>query len=101
MKKWIPLGVIAIALTGCSNNTLSEADYFDLVQDTDGLTGLSDQQIKTNGENICAVFDTSQNAYMDALGVFVSEGIDAGTSGALIALSVRQYCPEHLDGIPG
>jgi hypothetical protein len=100
MKKWLLLGVLALALTGCSSDKLSEQEYYDLVHETAGLSGMDNADIKTNGENTCAVFDEIDEPYPPALGAMIDGGLEAGDAGALIAYSVAQYCPEHLNDIP-
>lgn len=100
MKKWILLGFVALTLTGCASNTLSEQQYYDLVHETEGLSGMANADIKTNGENICAVFDDVNAPYTPALGAMIDGGLEAGDAGTLIALSVSQYCPEHLGDLP-
>lgn len=90
-----------LLLAGCASGpaTLPEDEYFDLVRETDALSDLPDEDIRNLGENICGVFDTSENPYVDALSAFKEQGMLEG-AGALIAFSVTQYCPEHLDAVP-
>jgi len=99
MKKWLTIAVIAGLLTGCSNG-IPEDDYFDLVRETPGLTPLSDESIRDIGGNICAAFETG-NDYATVLAEMIDSGMAAGDSGALIAYSVSQYCPDELSNIPG
>jgi len=99
MKKWLTIAVIAGVLTGCSSG-LPENEYFELVRETPGLTSLSDESIKDIGGNICAAFETG-NDYPTVLAEMIDSGMTAGDSGALIAYSVSQYCPDELGSIPG
>jgi hypothetical protein len=101
MNKWGMLAVIALALTGCASDRLPEAEYIEVVNDTDGLSRLTPDTIRDLGEDICGVFDEADNAYIAALATLTDGGVDAGPAGAFIALSLSQYCPEHLDQIPG
>jgi len=100
MKKIGVMLIGALMLSGCASG-LSDSDYYELVRETDGLSKLTDENISGLGENICGVFDTSETAYTTALATLTEGGVGAGAAGALIALSVNQYCPEHLDQIPG
>lgn len=90
-----------LVLTGCASApaTLTEDEYFDLVRETDALSGLQDEDIRNLGETICGVFDTSDNPYVDTLSSFKEQGMLDG-AGALIAFSVTQYCPEHIEAVP-
>ena len=93
--------ISALLLAGCASTTaLPEADYFDLVRETPGLSGLTDENIRNTGEQFCGVFDTSEDAFVQLLNVAIDNGMDAGDAGAYITYSVTQYCPEHTDLLP-
>lgn len=102
MKRLGGIAVIsALLLAGCASSTaLPEADYFDLVRERPGLSGLTDENIRENGEQFCGVFDTSDDAFVQSLDVAIDSGFEAGDAGAYITYSVTQYCPEHLDLLP-
>jgi len=100
MKKWLILGFVALTLTGCASNTLGEQEYYDLVHETEGLSGMDNDKIEAIGKTTCAVFESSEDAYALSLKNMLDGGIEAGDAGTLIALSVSQYCPEHIDDIP-
>lgn len=100
MKKWMMLALVALALTGCASPQLSEAEYVEVVNETDGLERLSTENIRDLGGQICGVFDEAENPYVATLATLTDGKMDSGPAGALIALSLSQYCPEHLDKIP-
>lgn len=101
MKKWLTLGLV-IALSGCASSTLDTLDpddYYALVRQTPGLAHLEDDNIQAIGQNICDAFD-SGNDYRAVLQAATQDGVlSAGDAGVFIALSVRQYCSNHLDDI--
>jgi hypothetical protein len=98
MKKWLAIAGVAMLVSGCAQQGLPESEYFELVKESPGLAGLENETISGLGADICAALPES--GYLEVLALFLDMGVEAGPSGAFIALSVSQYCPEHLDKVP-
>ena len=97
------IAATVLLLTGCgSGDTLPEADYYDLVRETEGLSGMQDENLADLGEKICAAFEADPDAYVPVLKEMLDSGMDGGgQAGPLIAFSLAQYCPAEVENIPG
>jgi PBP1b-binding outer membrane lipoprotein LpoB len=96
------IAATALLLTGCSSSdALPEADYYNLVRDTDGLGDMQDETIAEVGGNICKAFEADPDSYAPVLAAMLDTGMDSGQAGALIGLSLSQYCPDEIEHIPG
>lgn len=102
MKRFaLPL-LAVLLLSGCSSvDTLSESEYYELVRDQNGLSSMQDKDIANIGGTVCAAFEEDADAYTPVLAEFLDAGLESGQAGALIALSLAQYCPDEVEHIPG
>ena len=91
-----------LLLAGCASATaLPEDIYFDTVREHPGFDALQDDTIRAVGGDICNLMKANgDQAYVATLKILLDEDIEAGDAGAIISMSVFQYCPDQLDKIP-
>ena len=93
----------ALGLSGCAGaKTLPESEHFDMVRERESFAPVDDAQLRQFSADICEVLEEvpEPDGYMAILDVYLDNGYDAGDTGAFIAFSVAQYCPEQREKIP-
>jgi len=94
MKKWATAIAVTVMLTGCAQQTAEDL-YVQQIQEIGDLEGAPVEEIKKLGNNVCALYDEGAET-PDAIKVLTDNGLEAGDAGKVLALSINQYCPEHL-----
>jgi len=95
MKKWAALVAATALLSGCAQQT-AETIYFDQIREIGGLENSADTDIHDLGITVCDLYETGADT-PTALKALIDNGIEAGDAGKIVALSINQYCPEHLE----